>query len=284
MLIGLGWLATQSRFRSVDARLRTDLLQEVVEIARNINPQLAKKLTFTAADKGTTAYERIREQMITAGAFFSQRGIYSMALQDGYIVFGPENYPEDDPQASPPGTVYQEAPAGAANVFGDKRPLTEGPYFDEYGTFVSAFAPVLDPNTNEVLMVVGIDIDASNWQSMVKDSSRGPILMTLTLCLVFLGGFWVIHWRNRQIISDSLHLKKWIVAPTALSVMAGIMFFAVYQQQQGTENLRIEMLRLTDQARNEWNRDVSWQAQFLRAGVDTIAQNRDVERAWKDRD
>ena len=284
MLLALGFWAAGSRARSVDVRLRANLLQQVLGIAKNINPELARKLTFTAADKGTPAFERIREQMIQAGKLIPQRGIYSMALHNGHIVFGPENYPEDDPQASLPGTVYQEASLAFLQIFKDKSPLTEGPSSDEFGTFVSAVAPVLDPNTNEVLMVVGIDIDADDWQARVNAASRGPTLTTSALCLIFLGGIWAVRRRNRQIKPDTLHLKKWIVAPTALSVMIGIAFFAVYQYQQNAENSRLEMTRLTDQVRNEWSRNLSWQAQILKASIDAISRDQSIAHAWVDRD
>ncbi|MDD5759560.1 MAG: hypothetical protein PHI06_10820 [Desulfobulbaceae bacterium] len=39
---------------------------------------------------------------------------------------------------------------------------------DEYGVFVSAFAPLVDPDTGEGLMSVGIDIDAKDWQACLN--------------------------------------------------------------------------------------------------------------------
>jgi hypothetical protein len=51
---------------------------------------------------------RIRSQLISYGKYLGNfSGIYSMVLKDGKIVFGPEDYDEDDPLASPPGTVYK---------------------------------------------------------------------------------------------------------------------------------------------------------------------------------
>jgi hypothetical protein len=44
--------------------------------------------------------------MTSAGKPFPQRGIYSMALRGGKLFLGPENYPENDPMASPPDTAY----------------------------------------------------------------------------------------------------------------------------------------------------------------------------------
>jgi len=88
MLIGSFW-AGQIRSKNADAQMRQRLLSQATEIAHTLNPELVRKLTFTAADKGTPAFEQIREQMITAGTGFSQRGIYSMVYREGKVFFGP---------------------------------------------------------------------------------------------------------------------------------------------------------------------------------------------------
>jgi hypothetical protein len=59
---------------------------------------------------------------------------------------------------APPGTLYKEPPEEFLKVFKDKRPVTVGPFTDEYETFVSAAAPVLDPESGNVVMVLGLDI------------------------------------------------------------------------------------------------------------------------------
>jgi len=108
LLLALGWWAGETAAKRLDADMREQLLRQAEGIARAVNPELAKKLTFTEADKGSPAFETLRKQFIAAGKTGSQRGIYSMALRDGKIIFGPESYPKNDPMASPPGTVYKK--------------------------------------------------------------------------------------------------------------------------------------------------------------------------------
>jgi hypothetical protein len=168
LLAVLGWWAGNHWAASADAEMRVHLLRQATTIARAINPDLVRKLTFTAADKDSPVYKVIREQMTGIGKTFPNRGIYSMALRDGKIFFGPENYPEGDPMASVPGTVYKQPPAEVFRIFENKHSLTIGSYTDEYGTFVSAMVPVLDPFNKEVLMVVGVDIMADNWKAEIN--------------------------------------------------------------------------------------------------------------------
>ena len=284
LLAGLGRWAADSRVRVADIEMRDQLFRQAEQIAKTVNHELARKLTFTAADKGTPTFECLRKQMTAAGNFLPQRGIYSMVLRKGKIFFGPENYPDNDPMASPPGTEYKEPPAECLQVFKDKRPVTIGPVTDEFGTFVSALAPVLDPYSGEVLMVVGVDILASDWQVQVNAVRWEPILATLVMMLVLLGGTVLIRRRNRHRKPDSLKLKVWIVAPTALAALAGMMFFGVYQHRHFIAESRHEMLRLTEQTQREWDQEVASNVQCLKAQIDHIARNPALLKAWQDRD
>ncbi len=284
LLLALGWLAVGSRTRTVDAEMRENILQQALEVARRINPDLAKKLTFTAADQGTPAYERICEQMRAAGKLFPQRGIYSMALRNELILFGPENYLAGDPQASPPGTIYQEPSELFRQIFRERHPLTEGPSTDEYGTFVSAIAPVLDPISGELVMAVGIDIEASDWQAKVNGAKRGPLLLTFAMVAILMVGAAAIRWRNHHRRAETLRLKRWIVAPTALAMLAGGVLFGLYQYRIGIDDAREDMLVLTEQTRNDWNRYVATRVQIMKAQISHIEHDQPLLSAWQERD
>ena len=278
-----GWAANQ-RAANMDAEMREGILRQAVDIAQTVNTELARKLTFTVADKGTPAFERLREQMIVAGKTIPQRGIWSIATRDGVIVFGPETYKENDPMASPPGTEYKQPPPELRQLLKDKHPVTVGPYKDEYGVFVTAFAPVIDPYSGKVMMVVGVDILAGDWQTRLNTARRDPLLVTFTLILFLSGGAIAIRWRNRRMKPDTLKFKVWIVAPTALAVMAGLALFGAYQYQQYQEGFRREMLLLTEQSRSRWNRNIASQVQLLRAQIDHIDRNQAMLSAWQRRD
>jgi len=176
-----GWFVADWQGRGSDSRMRDRLLSQAREIAGAVEPQQAKTLSFTDADKETPAFQRIRQEMTARGYLAAVRGIYSLALRDGAIRFGPENYPEGDPQASPPGTPYEQPPQGIQDIFQTAKPFAEGPYTDEYGTFVSAFFPVTDPVTGQVLLIVGLDIEAADWNASVWRARLIPIIGTLLL-------------------------------------------------------------------------------------------------------
>ena len=284
LVLALGWLAAESATRNVDAELRQNLLRQTMIVARQVNPNLARKLSFTAADQGTPAYERLCAQMRQAGQSFAQRGIYSMALRDGKIVFGPENYPPGDPQASPPGTVYEQPTAAYRQIFSDQLPLTEGPSSDEFGTFVSAIAPVLDPVSGELLMVVGVDIAAGDWQDKLLAAKIEPLLLTLALLVFLAGGAMIVRWRNRRARTNALQIKSWIVAPTTLVVLAGGLVFYTFLYRTGVEDAREDLLSITEQTYNEWERLLANEIRIMKARLDGIATDPLLLKAWRERD
>lgn len=221
LLILLGWFCVEWRAGKVDEEMRAQLLRQVVRIAQAVNPELVKELSFTPADKGSLPYERLREQMTAYGRLLWQRGIYSMTLRHGKLFFGPENYEEGDPMASPPGTLYENPAPEAYEIFSRRKPVTVGPVTDEYGTFVTAFAPVLDPRTGDVLMVVGMDILADDWRAAVSAARLPPAAMTLFLALLVLGCAVGIYRRNNLSVECARPLRH------METVMVGVLGLAL---------------------------------------------------------
>ena len=145
MLVGLGIVVAEWRTRSLDLSLRAELLTNAADIARSIEPELVKALTFTASDGNLAAFNRLNEYLRNFSTMLPIAGIYTQALRDNVIVFGPESYDPGSALSSEPGTPYNRPTRANQAIFNTGIPFTQGPYTDEYGTFVSGFAPVLDP-------------------------------------------------------------------------------------------------------------------------------------------
>ncbi len=217
----MGWWAGGLHARALDERLREPLLQEAIEIAQAIDPNLARSLTFSPSDAGSLAEARLRTQLRAYAELLQRGGIYTLALRDGQLVFGPESYPSDHPMASPLGTVYQRPSPEDYRVITEARAYVTGPETDEYGTFVSALAPVRDPRTGEVLFAIGIDVPADEWQQQVRKARMEPVLasgMVVLLALVSAATHW---WRARVSKKDHgywRHLEVTLMALWSLFV------------------------------------------------------------------
>ena len=116
-LLAGGYWTAQWRVDAIDRDLRDRLLGQATAIARTINADQVSDLTFTPADKREPRFQRLRVQMMAYQTVTHCRGIYSLARRGDALVFGPESYADDDPQASPPGTVYKQPTAAARAIF-----------------------------------------------------------------------------------------------------------------------------------------------------------------------
>ncbi len=214
-----GWWAADWRGGLVDRQLRAQLLMQAETIAATIDHETVQALSFTESDRDHPRFQRLRDQMMAYARAMNHRSLYSMALRDGQVVFGPESLDEDDPWASEPGMVYEQPTRELLDGFRTGIAFTEGPVTDEYGSFVSALAPVIDPHTSEVLLMVGLDVDASQWHGNIMRVRLIPLLFTLVLVLILLGGGIVLHVRSRLEGSPRRRLRH---AEAALTAVFGL--------------------------------------------------------------
>jgi PAS domain S-box-containing protein len=275
VILVFGVWASINRVARYDANFRSRLLLQTVQIAHTINPATVKELTFTAADTGTPAFERIRTQMIAYGAFIDQRALYSMALRDGKIFFGPENIPEGDPLASPAGTEYLQPSQSTHQAFQDALAHVDRPYIDEYGFFVSAMAPVLDPQTGAVLMVVGMDVEAVEWFMLCLLSAFPTILLTLLMLVLLWIGQQILQRRERAWTPPAgswqhgalQYAEVYLVAIMGIVLTFGVAFMAYEAEmdEQATLFTRIaeNYLEAMDDSLGEIEQDVKMLAGFF---------------------
>lgn len=287
LLAWLGWLAAESRAKVADAEMRNLLIERTVQIAADINTDLASKLTFTPSDVGTPAFECLREQMIGYGsAIPGARWLYCMTKRTNRIVFGIDVGFGDAEKTVPPakpGDTYDDASERFKRLFSQKRPFTDGPCTDKWGTFVSACVPVFDRQTGKLLMLIGLDVDADDWNARVAAARHGPILITLAMIFAIVIGLFLIRRWNRRGTTNSLKLKAWIVVPTALAALAGFAILVAYEYRGNSEESRRNMLHLTEQAGIACDQYVNSVIQLLKSQIDHIANNRAMLKAWQNR-
>ncbi len=179
-----------------DTNARATLLGRTALAAAAIDSTRVGSLTATPADETTADYNELRRQLLLMEASSRDiRWFYLMALHGGRVLFTVDSVSLSDPAHAQPGIVYTQPPAGLVGVFSGKS-LTVGPYTDEYGTFISAFAPVVDYKSGRVSGVLGLDINADQWEHSLALNRAAPIFVTLLLCLIVIG-MYIVQERLR---------------------------------------------------------------------------------------
>lgn len=207
----LSYLGVQWHADLVDREWQQQLLDQAVFLAENLNVDLIRPLSFGPEDRERPEFQRLTRYFKDYLSVIGCRGIYTLAARNGRLLFGPESYEPDDPQASPPGTVYQQPSPELVALFHQPRPFTKGPWTDEYGTFLSALAPVLDPQTGQVLLALGLDVEAADWQATLRRVrlAGGALALAWGLLLGFC--FWL--WQQKA---------RWRWVPVWLTLILGL--------------------------------------------------------------
>ena len=284
LLLLLGGWAGDQRAVTADSEMRADMIRKATEMARIISSDLAGRLTFTAADSTSPADEIIREQMANGSTGDGIRGVWSVTKRNGQLLFGPETYPAGDAMASLPGTVYEQPPPELQAVFDTGKAVTIGPYTDEYGTFVTGFAPVLDPSGAETTLVVGVDAFADEWRATVDAARRDPLVLAMGVFLLVVAGGVVVGWRNRQRSASDLTLRAWIILPVSVALLAGIAISFVRQDAAALDAAKVGVGGLSERASSAWSRLLFDEAMLLKAQAGRVTEDPALEDAWQARD
>ncbi len=178
----------------VDNLKRQELLQLVKLGSAGINEQRIKSLTGTPSDHNNPDWMAIRNRFLAMlKTDSSLRWIYLVSRKDSAVFFFMDT---PEPGNAVPGEIYDDAPPELYLVFEDQTARTAGPYTDRWGTFISAFHPVIDPETRKTIAVLGFDIQASDWNRMILNQQFAPVLITLLVLL--LETLFFVYLRRRQ--------------------------------------------------------------------------------------
>jgi PAS domain S-box-containing protein len=176
--------------------MRARLLTEASMVAQSVNATRVLVLTGAEVDLTSAEYQRLKEQLTRIrSANPACRFLYLMGQRpDKSIFFFVDSEPPESTDYSPPGQVYEEASEGIRQVFATRQAATEGPYPDRWGTWVSALVPLIDPEAKTLVAVLGMDVDAHDWNQAIASRCGAPLAMTGSI-LLLLTVFLLIHNR-----------------------------------------------------------------------------------------
>ncbi|MBM9537823.1 PAS domain S-box protein [Desulfobulbus alkaliphilus] len=201
VLIVTGTLVAWWLTNRADLALRKEHLGQARLVAESINLERLRALTGTEADLTSPVYLRLKEQLASICTADPQcRFVYLMGQElDGTVFFLIDSEPAGSEDESPPGQVYEEISPEDLRVFETKTAMTVGPMTDRWGTWVSSLIPVLDPRTNDLIAVLGMDTDARAWGWRV--AAQGGVLVvglsTLALVAIVVAGSFLLARRAR---------------------------------------------------------------------------------------
>lgn len=191
ILIG-GFMAVSRVQQHAVEEMQTGMMKLGQLIGSSINPAHVAELKAGAEDLESPAFIRLRDQFRRmADAATDIRYIYLLRKSAGDIRFLLDVEPRRGQETSLvptslPGDVYQDAPPEVERVFESGVALLSRPYVDHWGSFVSAFTPILDPGSGRVAAVLGVDQLSSKWKQNLLRDRLPPLLITALVILLVL--------------------------------------------------------------------------------------------------
>ena len=183
--------------------MRRDVLKQLEMVAPAINIARIKSLSGSENDLKNPDYLRLKQLLSEVKEVDEKtRFIYLMRMEpDGRVIFLVDNEPPDSEDYSAPGDIYHDASTELLQAFESGKPFVEGPEVDEWGVWISPLVPIVDPENNQVIAVIGMDIDAGDWRKAV--AARAALPMGMTMIAFLLLASLMILVKNRQTIQQN---------------------------------------------------------------------------------
>lgn len=192
-----GWLLTEKMGQIADQELRDNLLSQAITAATAIRVDQVLTLSGSEEDNNNHNFHMLRNQLVTIRAAYSKsRFVYLMQYKDGQVIFLADAESPDSKDYSPPGQVYQQSDPKLVNALTKGEAYVEGPYTDEWGTFVTGIAPVGEDRSGKVIAVLGIDVLAEDWPVKIYAYRLASITVTL---LVFMSTLFFVLMRLNKL-------------------------------------------------------------------------------------
>lgn len=161
-----------------DLQLRQSLKSRVQTIAATLPAHDVQELNGNESDLKTDNYRQLRDDLQHIRSNNQDlRFVYIMGRDGDKVFFYVDSETPNTPDYSPPGQEYPEPSDILLSTFESDEPSIEGPYRDDWGAWVSAIAPIVDPKTGQPVAVVGIDTPAASFYLQVLINASIPILL-----------------------------------------------------------------------------------------------------------
>jgi len=192
------WMAAQAGYQ-----MGSDLLRQAQFVAQGIDLERIQVLSSLEMGPSAPAYQRLKTQLATiCSADPRCRGVYLLGRTgDGKIVPLVDSELAALKDGAFLGQASADAMEGCRRAFASGIEVVEGPSRDRWGTWARALVPIRDSQT--VVAVLGIDVDARAWKWVLARAAIPPVLFALALMAVLWFGT-LLSARRARMSSESL--------------------------------------------------------------------------------
>jgi len=238
LILSIGILSTVSFWVKANYKMRGEMLDQAHMLSQILDMNKIQTLTGTPTDLENPEYLLLKEQLADIKQINDDfRFIYLMGRKtNGPVFFFVDNEPKGSLDESPPGQVYEEISADYLRVFNEKKATLIDSATDRWGTWVSALVPMNDPQSGEMLAVLGLDMDATHWRKNILSRITLPLGIVLSL-LTILTSVVLISMGRPKASAKPVQRRLLIPLSLALLLLGGGFCLILLKQQHADLNL-----------------------------------------------
>ncbi len=234
----LGILWTCVIYDSYNQWFRKLFLNQAIHITESIDSTLIKTFKGSDEDLNAPIYQNVLKSLRTLRALIPRcRYLYIMGKNEHGEIFFYMDTQEDTEETPPshPGEIYEDASLELVQCFDTGKPFTEGPIPDKWGVWVSALVPVRDTVDNKIIAVLGMDIEARDWNKLIWLKTYPTLIFTFLIILVIL--FSGISFSQREKENSKVGRLKYTEASLTFFIsliltIAAVWYVGIRDQRQ----------------------------------------------------
>jgi Methyl-accepting chemotaxis protein len=185
-------------FERFKKELRETVNQCISELTVSIDGNKLEKIIKDQSDN-SVEYQDILNSMSSAKSKSVARNFYTVERVQGTEAKFLVDVSVDASEFLADYTLNNEM----EEVFNDKIVVTNESYTDEYGTFISAYAPIKN-SQGKIIAIAGVDVDSSMFEGI-----RNTLLKTiiLTIAIVSILAFIMIYLYSKKISENIIKIQ-----------------------------------------------------------------------------
>ena len=209
IVIGIGVFGAAYSWIASSRDIRSSLLERATTISHLISPSTIDQLKADETDLENQTYLDLKNSLMDVQAANPDvRFVYLLAQNDDKAAFFYVDSvdPTSEEDYSPPGQLYPEGDTDVQNTYDSKNgevlPITS----DRWGSWLSAFSPILDEDGN-VVAILGMDVSADYFYRTLALNVSIPVLLTSLIVVVL---FWIkrrIQYQQRSVSEKAFFLS-----------------------------------------------------------------------------
>lgn len=216
------------------------IIEQIRTLNETLEPEIVNRLAETPDATDSFEYKRLENYFQTFNRAFKCKSIWSLAIINDKLVFGPNVFAENDidkdnRELEKKIDLEEEE---IRDIYRKREPIVKGPKDAREKTIFSAAAPIIDQRTGEVRLILGMNFCSAEWSPAVqKEQYIAAFCLILPAFFIFAGFFGLKKRQLNPRIAKRILYRYWEIWTIlgfglSMSIIAALVMFDYESRNQ----------------------------------------------------